>query len=358
MIINGTNNHQMVNKDKQKNIENVETITEINNSITSIENRIYYPNWDNYPPEQKSIVKFKETHLLSIGGMMSLCAKAGVGKSSLMEGFISSHLNEDCDSLGIKVCLNPKRNKILICDTERSTWESHKAWVKLMKRANVNKGSGIDEKIIFANLKSLSVDEKKVYINNFIINNNDIGLIVFDGASDFVYNTNDLVESNKFIEWINSVNSDISFIFTIHTNPDDNKPRGHLGSELCRKSESVLLAKKDDDVFQITTDFEDGKNRHGKHETWYYKYCQESDMFISADYVKTSSKTQNSKWYKIAIDIFAESDLMRFTDIVTKIQEITGKDYAKSKNVFFDNFQDKICRKELIEEKPFWKIIR
>jgi hypothetical protein len=81
-------------------------------------------------------------------------------------------------------------------------------------------------------------------------------------------------------------------------------------------------------------------------------------MFISADYVKTSSKPQNNKWYKIAIDIFAENDLMRFSDIVAKIEEITGKDYAKSKNVFFDNFQDKICRKELIEEKPFWKIIR
>ena len=49
---------------------------------------------------------------------------------------------------------------------------------------------------------------------------------------------------------------------------------------------------------------------------------------------------------------------MRFTDVVEKIEEITGKDYTKSINVFFDNFQNKICRKEIIEDKPFWKIIR
>jgi hypothetical protein len=348
MIINSTNNHQMINKDKQKKIED----------INSIENRIYYPTWDNFPPKQKSIAKHKETHLLSMGGIMSLCAKPGVGKSSLMEAFISSHLNNNCDSLGINIHLTHKRDKILICDTERSIWESHKAWTKLMKRASIEKGSKNDEKVIFANLKALSVNDKKSYIDNFLTKNKDIGLIVFDGASDFIYNTNDLVESNKFIEWINTFDTDIALMFTIHTNPTDNKPRGHLGSELCRKSESVLLAKKSDDIFEITTDFEDGKNRHGKHESWNYRYCQEIDMFISADYVKIDNKRLNNKWYKTALEIFAKEDLMRFSDIVTKIQEITGKDYAKSKGVFFDNFQNKICIKENIEDKPFWRIIR
>lgn len=348
MIINSTNNHQMISKDKQKKIED----------INSIENRIYYPTWDNSPPKQKSIAKHKDTHLLSIGGMMSLCAKPGVGKSSLMEAFISSHLNNNCDSLGIDISLSAERNKILICDTERNHWESHKAWTKLMKRASIEKGSKNDEKVIFANLKSLSVSEKKSYIDSFLIKNKEVGLILFDGAADFLNNTNDLVESNRFIEWINSFGSDIALMFTIHTNPADNKPRGHFGSELCRKSESVLLARKCDDIFEITTDFEDGKNRHGKHESWNYRYCQENDMFISADDVKIHSKQRNSKWYKIALEIFAENDLMRFRDIVAKIEEITGKDYAKSKSVFFDNFQDKICQKENVEDKPFWKIIR
>jgi hypothetical protein len=347
MIINSTNNHQMISKDKEKK-----------DSIDSIENRIYYPNWDNSPPEQKSIVKWKDTHLLSMGGIMSLCAKAGVGKSSLMEAFISSHLNKDCDSLGVKIHLTSQRDKILICDTERSPWESHKAWVKLMKRASVVRGSGIDDKVIFANLKSLSVDEKKAYINNFLVKNNDVGLIIFDGASDFIYNTNDLVESNKFIEWVNTFNPDIALMFTIHTNPTDNKPRGHLGSELCRKSESVLLAKRDSDLFQITTDFEDGKNRHGKHESWNYQYCQDSDMFISADDVKVINRKISTKWYDIAIEIFGEKDLMSFSDIIKKIEAKTGKDYSKAKNVFFDSFQNKICLKKEVDGKPFWEIIR
>ena len=350
----------MMSKDIQKN-----KVTPIRLTYSELENlelpvqieNIYFPDWDNEPPLQESIMKRNDTHLIGRGGMLCLCAEPGVGKSSVVEAWVSSHLNTNSDSLGVKVSLN-NRNAIVICDTERSQWESHKAWSKLMKRANIEQGTNIKEKLIFANLKQLNTDKKKRYITTLLNERNDIGMIVFDGSSDFLNNTNDLVETNKFIEWISALHYNVSFIFTIHTNPGDNKPRGHLGSELCRKAECVILATRDGDDFKLSTDFENGKNRHGKHETWYYKYCTDSDMFISKDYVKTDIKKPNSKYNKMALEIFAETELIRFGDIVKKIEEITGKTYDQSKSVFFDNFQNKICRKELIEDKPFWRIIR
>jgi len=53
-------------------------------------------------------------------------------------------------------------------------------------------------------------------------------------------------------------------LVTLHTNPREKKPRGHLGSELWRKCDSVFLLTRADgnpDIRVLTTSFEFGKNR-------------------------------------------------------------------------------------------------
>ena len=339
-----------------------QTIFDIKDSFIPNDKRVYYPSWDNAPPHQISVVKWNETHLLSKGGILCLCAKSGVGKSSLMEAFVSNHLNDNADSLGIKIDLSAERNKILICDTERSQWESHKAWLKLMKRANIVQGEGLqnqglnqpENKVIFANLKALGVLEKKDFVNKILVENTDIGMIVFDGSSDFVINTNDNVESSRFIDWINTFNPNIALMFTIHTNPNDDKPRGHLGGELWRKSESVLLATRQDQLFTLTTDFSSGKNRHAEHITWNYRYCDDEDMFVSTDESPKSTKKSEEKYGQMALDIWDNKPTMYFTDIVEAIAKKTKKSYGASKQIFNRNFKNILCEQV---GKDGWKII-
>jgi hypothetical protein len=336
----------MMSKDTKKQL-NKTPLEELNLSV-------YYPNFSNSPTENISIVKYGETHLLSKGGILTLCAKSGIGKSSVMEAFLSNHLNKNSDSLGIEINLQKSHNKILFIDTERSKWEVHKAWSKLMKRAGLTEDS---ELLIYASVKKLSAIEKIKFIDDILQLNTDIGLVVFDGASDFLLNTNDNVESSKFIDWINTFNENIALAFTIHTNPTDSKPRGHLGSELCRKSESVLNLNRQDFIYEITTDFDNGKNRHGKHETWNYKYCEIQDMFISTDeqimpVIKPSKSAE--KWREIALTIFEEKEHLSFGEIIEKIMAITEKTKGSSKNAFFDNFKDKICERVFINDIPFW----
>ena len=97
----------MQNKGKEK-LE----ISQVNN----LNERVYFPNWDNAPPLEKSIMTFLGTHLLSKGGITTLCAKSGIGKSSIMEAFISNHLNPNCDSLGVEINLTKDHNKILFIE--------------------------------------------------------------------------------------------------------------------------------------------------------------------------------------------------------------------------------------------------
>jgi hypothetical protein len=351
----------MISKDN----ENVsEKIINTPNPIYSIDSRVFYPNWDNYPPQQQSVIKQGEKHLLSMGGLLTICAKPGVGKSSVVEAFISSVLNKNSDSLGMSISLSKDRGKVLICDTERSEWESHKSWLKLMKRAKIKKGTGVENNIIFANLKALNVDEKRAYIENVLNADKSIGLVVFDGAADFVNNSNDLVETNNFITWINKFDSSISIVCTIHTNPTDDKPRGHFGSELCRRSESVLLLKKiDSNRTLITSDFFDGKNRHDSPINWMYMYSELEDMFVSIEEPITNIKTNiltrsNLKYKEMAKDIWNDKNYLSFAEIINGIMSKTNKEYENSKNIFFKQFKDKICSKIDVNGISQWELLK
>jgi hypothetical protein len=78
--------------------------------------------------------------------------------------------------------------------------------------------------------------------------------VIIDGAVDLLYDFNDLKESKqistKFMEWSANYNCHINTI--LHTNNDQNYARGHLGSELMNKSETVFrITKIDDNISSV-----------------------------------------------------------------------------------------------------------
>lgn len=67
-------------------------------------------------------------------------------------------------------------------------------------------------------------------------------VVVLDVVSDFMLNFNDIESTyglmDLLIEWIDQYG--VTFICTIHENPEGNKARGHLGTEISNKASSVL----------------------------------------------------------------------------------------------------------------------
>lgn len=341
-----------MNKDKEK-IEHFSYYSHLEDIEIPMSNyltNIYYPTWSNTPKNQTSLITFKGQHLLSKGGIFCLCAKAGIGKSSLMEAFVSSYLNPNADSFGVNINLPKGKKKILYLDTERTNWEVHKAWSKMMKRAGIYKSSSLTKKVLYAGLKKLSVAEKKLYVEDIVSKNEDIGLVVFDGCSDFVMNTNDAVESTNFINWIEQLGDEIGCAFTIHTNPNDNKARGWLGSELLRKCESMLLAKRDGDDFELTADFENGKVRHGSKPSQSYKWCEIEEMFVSTTHIPTSAKEENeikkdTLNRELVIKIWGGEHIIIYSEMLHRLMRELGKNKEGAINFYKTNLKGKLIQK-------------
>ena len=341
--------------DKDTNKLKQGNLFDIRDSIIPEDKRIFLPNWDNKPPQKEIVITVQGKKVLTTGNMLSIVSKPGVGKTSLCEGTIASLLNPQCDSLGFNVKLSGTRDKILYIDTERTVGDTWNSWERTYTRAGLSKPD-IDKRVIFVNFKAVNVGERKKHVETILKDNPEIGLILFDGAGDFIRDTNSIPESGEFIDWINTFNPFISLIVTLHTNPREVKPRGHLGSELCRRSESVFLVQKvEGGIREITTSFEYGKVRNDNDEiSYFYTYSEQDQMFISTDYTPkkalTTEKEANHK--EIASKIFEGKTECSTSYIISEIAKINEITEQAAKGSFYRNYNNKL----LIKNGDGWRL--
>ena len=71
-------------------------------------------------------------------------------------------------------------------------------------------------------------------------------MVVIDGIADLQHNTNDLEESDRLVNRLMALSSfhNCHILCVLHANPGTDKARGHLGSSLQRKAESVIYVHK------------------------------------------------------------------------------------------------------------------
>lgn len=289
---------------------------------------VYIPNWDNRPEEKQPLITLDGTGILTHQNITSSIAKPGMGKSSIVEANVSSVLNPDCDCLGFAV--DPMVKRLLVIDTERTDTDVWNSFYRAHKRAGIDRHKNTDN-ITIAGLRFVArVEQRRKIIEQFIIEKEPT-IVIIDGAADLVNDTNNLEEAIACRAWMRdlTVIYQVSIFLTLHPNPASDKPRGHLGSELCRESECVLLIKPyDDNTRIITSDFEHGKNRNNPKLTTAYRWSEEAKMFVSADYnevqinkLKRKGVSDRDKLVNIVKEILPAPNAMKHDELKTVIEE-------------------------------------
>lgn len=135
---------------------------------------------------------------------------------------------------------------VLFFDTEQAFYHVQ----KISNRLKTLLSGSLNNIEIFA-LRPYMPEKRAAIIEYYLKQNKgNYSFVIIDGAVDLLYDFNDLKESKrlstKFMEWSANYNCHINTI--LHTNKDQNYARGHLGSELMNKSETVFRITKEDDI--------------------------------------------------------------------------------------------------------------
>ena len=142
--------------------------------------------------------------------------------------------------------LPEEKRKILYVDTEQSHYHCLKVMKRILRLAGLPDDRD-NEHLEFLALRKYTPEQRIRIVEQAIYNTPDIGLVIIDGIRDMVYDINSPGEStriiSKLMQWTDDRQIHIHTI--LHQNKGDENARGHIGTELNNKAETVLLVEKD-----------------------------------------------------------------------------------------------------------------
>ena len=150
--------------------------------------------------------------------------------------------------------LPEEKRKVLYIDTEQSPYHCLKVMKRILRMAGLpdDRDSGYLE---FLALRKYTPEQRISIVEQAIYHSPDIGLVIIDGIRDMVYDINSPGEStriiSKLMQWTDDRQIHIHTI--LHQNKGDENARGHIGTELSNKAETVLQVEKDEKDPDIST---------------------------------------------------------------------------------------------------------
>lgn len=146
------------------------------------------------------------------------------------------------------------RNQVLYVDTEQSNYHCRKVGARILQLADIDVNNSSD-RLIFLALRRYTPAQRIEMIEQAIYQNSNIFLVIIDGLRDLVLDINNPTEATqimtKLLKWTDEQNIHIHCV--LHLNKGDDNTRGHLGTELNNKSETILQVTKSSDDKSIST---------------------------------------------------------------------------------------------------------
>jgi hypothetical protein len=197
-----------------------------------------------FPPE---IITCGGATIATLGNFSASVGKPKSKKTFNVSGIVAAAISGK-EILGYKANLPEGKKKILYVDTEQSKYHCHKVLERILKMAGLplNKESRI---IDFFVLREYTPEQRRDIISLALRGDSQYGLVVIDGVRDLLRDINNPSEAldiiNDLMRW--SSYYDLHIHTVLHLNKGDDNTRGHIGSELNNKAETVLQITKNID---------------------------------------------------------------------------------------------------------------
>ena len=198
-------------------------------------------------PKVLPLVSINGSCVCSVGNISAICGEAKSRKTFLTSGLVASAMAIPYNKLNNFKIVDKNHNlDVLWVDTEQGEMHVRKVVDRISEMTGSKLGGLISEpRLTTLALRELAPHERKQRMYD-AMRLMHYDLVVIDGIADLQRNTNDLEESDALVTELMALSTlaETHIICVLHTNPGSDKARGHLGSSLQRKAESVLFVHR------------------------------------------------------------------------------------------------------------------
>ena len=267
--------------------------------------------------------------------------------------------------LDYSASLPPEKRGVLYVDTEQSKFHCKRVLNRILRLAGLSADvhpAGLE----FLCLRGFATKDRLKKIEDAIYEIDGLGLVVIDGIRDLAHDINSPGESTdlitKLMQWTDERKIHIHTV--LHLNKGDDNTRGHLGTELNNKAETVLQITKDDfdrDISFVAAmhirdlDFEPFAfriNDDALPELVENYQPRQSGAAKSFDYAEVCE----AKHREALQHLFSEADRVSYSSLIGKLQNSYaaighsfGINKAKQLKVFLEN------KRMILKEEKFYR---
>lgn len=285
-----------------------------------------------------AIISSSEGDTISTAGNITLfTGQQKTGKSAINAAILAGGIAPEgipIDTLGLNIVYNKANKAVLHFDTEQTEYDHYKFCKGVYNRAERNYDLSYFKSF---HILDYSKAERFTFIEksteNYAKKCGGIFIIIIDGIGDLI-DTMDLKECELVIDNIRKLGKKYNcpIITILHQNPGTTKERGHMGSELLRKAESVMEIQREGTISKLI-----GKSFRncGEIPEVQFEYNTEKGYHTLVEIITQQSKREakerakelNSKKKKLELynefdSIFKDRKPMKNADICRKYMEI------------------------------------
>lgn len=317
---------------------------------------------DEIQPPQKAWEQIGANNVIlgTLGNFSLIIGKAKSRKSFFINIAVSTVISSDCILNQFRGALPNEQRKVLYFDTEQSRYHVQLALKRVCKQININEPKDLE----VYGLRSLKPSERLKIIEYAVYNTPNLGFVIIDGIKDLINSINDESEAtmiaSKLLKWTEEKN--IHIITVLHQNKSDNNARGHIGTELINKAETVLSVTKSEQDKEISI-VEAQQCRNREPEPFAFEINEDGLPVIVEDF-EIRTETSKSKFditdledfkkYQLLTEVFSKGDNYTYSELRIQLQLAYKKQFNKKLG---DNRAKELitdCKNNdwLLQEKP------
>lgn len=305
-----------------------------------------------------TILSIDDVNFGSLGNFSCISGKSKSRKTYLLSILIAAALDVRGNFQRIKTEI--PNSTVLHFDTEQAKHHTQNVSKRILTL--IEETNQIENYKCFC-LRPYHPKTRIEIIEEAIYNTPNLKMVVIDGIADLIIGYNNEDEAikimSKFLKWTYQLN--IHIITIIHQNKGDNHAKGHLGSFIYQKAETILSVEKDGNISRVSTSHSRGLEINPISFS-----IDENGLPYFVDYTPTPTNTtkktnpfdiEKDTHFNLLRDVYKKDEILSRKEILERIKFCLGSysmPNGDSKCKEFLNYykQMKYIKQEA-EQKPY-----